>query len=99
MPALFLLLFTAVTVSSASAQVNLTGTWQPNYWTVKMALQQESDRVWGSAGAPDFWFRSHWDGPRLILVANNFDPQRPIRSPAIPTRRAALNRRVEIVLN
>jgi outer membrane protein OmpA-like peptidoglycan-associated protein len=77
MRALFTLLFTALTVSSASAQVNLTGTWQPKYWTVKMALQQEGDRVWGHAGAPDFWFRGHWDGGRLILVANNFDLKRP----------------------
>jgi outer membrane protein OmpA-like peptidoglycan-associated protein len=64
-------------VSSASAQVNLTGSWQPKYWTVKMSLQQEGDRVWGYAGAPDFWFRGHWDGARLIIVANNFDPKRP----------------------
>ena len=69
--------------SSASAQVNLTGSWQPKYWTVKMALQQEGDRVWGHAGAQDFWFRGHWDGPRLIIVANNFDPKRP-KSPCRP---------------
>ena len=62
--------------SPASAQVNLTGSWQPKYWTVKMALQQEGDRVWGHGGAQDFWFRGHWDGPRLIVVANNFDPKR-----------------------
>jgi outer membrane protein OmpA-like peptidoglycan-associated protein len=63
--------------SSASAQVNLTGTWQPKYWTTKMALQQEGDRVWGHGGAQDFWFRGTWDGARLIIVANNFDPKRP----------------------
>ena len=69
--------------SSASAQVNLTGTWQPKYWTVKMALQQEGERVWGHGGAQDFWFRGHWDGPRLIVVANNFDLKRP-KSPCKP---------------
>ena len=77
MRALIALILTGLTVSSASAQVNLTGTWQPKYWTVKMALQQEGDRVWGHAGAPDFWFRGHWDGARLIIVANNFDLKRP----------------------
>jgi outer membrane protein OmpA-like peptidoglycan-associated protein len=66
-----------LTASSASAQVNLTGTWQPKYWTTKMALQQEGDRVWGHGGAQDFWFRGHWDGARLIIVANNFDPKKP----------------------
>jgi hypothetical protein len=25
------------------AQVNLTGSWQPKYWTVKMVLQQEAE--------------------------------------------------------
>jgi outer membrane protein OmpA-like peptidoglycan-associated protein len=69
--------------SAASAQVNLTGSWQPKYWTVKMALQQEGDRVWGHAGAQDFWFRGYWDGPRVILVVNNFDPKRP-KSPCRP---------------
>jgi outer membrane protein OmpA-like peptidoglycan-associated protein len=69
--------------SAASAQVNLTGTWQPKYWTTKMALQQEGGRVWGHGGAQDFWFRGHWDGARLIIVANNFDPKRP-KSPCRP---------------
>ena len=71
------LLLLMVSASSASAQVNLTGTWQPKYWTVKMSLQQEGDRVWGYGGAQDFWFRGFWDGARLIIVANNFDPKRP----------------------
>ena len=65
-------LITLVVTSSVSAQVNLTGTWQPKYWTTKMALQQEGDRVWGHGGAQDFWFRGTWDGARLIIVANNF---------------------------
>jgi hypothetical protein len=30
--------------------------------------------VWGYGGAQDFWFRGQWDGKRLVLVANNFDP-------------------------
>ena len=55
-----------------AAPINLTGTWLPKYWTVKLALQQEGDRVWGTGGARDFWFRGHWDGDRLLLVANNF---------------------------
>lgn len=66
-----------MTASSVSAQVNLTGTWQPKYWTLRMALQQEGDRVWGHGGAQDFWFRGTWDGGRLIIVANNFDLKRP----------------------
>jgi len=70
-------IFVVITASSVSAQVNLTGTWQPKYWTTKMSLQQEGDRVWGHGGAQDFWFRGYWDGPRLIIVANNFDPKRP----------------------
>jgi outer membrane protein OmpA-like peptidoglycan-associated protein len=61
----------------AFAQVNLTGSWQPKYWTLKIALQQEGDRVWGHGGAQDFWFRGYWDSGRLIIVANNFDPKRP----------------------
>ncbi len=72
--AVFLVTFSA---SSGSAQVNLTGSWQPKYWTMKMSLQQEGDRVWGYGGGQDFWFRGYWDGPRLIIVANNFDPKRP----------------------
>lgn len=76
-------LITLLVASSASAQVNLTGTWQPKYWTVKMALQQDGDRVWGYAGAQDFWYRGHWDDGRLIIVANNFDPKKP-KSPCRP---------------
>jgi outer membrane protein OmpA-like peptidoglycan-associated protein len=80
---LMLAVFITLVASTASAQVNLTGTWQPKYWTVKMALQQEGDRVWGYAGAQDFWYRGHWDGGRLIIVANNFDPKKP-KSPCRP---------------
>lgn len=58
-----------------AAPVNVTGTWQPKYWTVKISLQQDGDRVWGVGGAQDFWFRGQWDGKRLLLVANNFDPE------------------------
>jgi outer membrane protein OmpA-like peptidoglycan-associated protein len=60
----------------SAAPFNLTGTWQPKYWTIKIALHQEGDRVWGWGGAKDFWFRGHWDGNRLLLVANNFDEKR-----------------------
>jgi len=80
---MFAVLIALAAPSFASAQVNLTGTWQPKYWTMKMALQQEGDRVWGHGGAQDFWFRGHWDGARLIIVANNFDPERP-KSPCRP---------------
>ena len=61
-PPMRIALLTVVAVfvtSAASAQVNLTGTWQPKYWTTKMALQQEGGRVWGHGGAQDFWFRGH----------------------------------------
>lgn len=60
----------------AAAPLNLTGTWQPNYWTLKIALTQDGDRVWGYGGARDFWFRGQWDGTRLLLVANNFEEKR-----------------------
>ena len=59
-----------------AAPVNLTGTWLPKYWTLRIALQQEGDRVWGRGGQGDFWFRGTWEGNRLVLVANNFDPRR-----------------------
>ena len=59
-----------------AAPINLTGTWQPKYWTLKIALHQDGDRVWGHGGAKDFWFRGHWDGSRLLLVANNFEEKR-----------------------
>jgi outer membrane protein OmpA-like peptidoglycan-associated protein len=61
---------------AAAAPINLTGTWQPKNWTLKIALRQEGDRVWGHGGARDFWFRGHWDGNRLLLVANNFQERR-----------------------
>lgn len=59
-----------------AAPVNLSGTWSPKYWTLKIALQQEGDRVWGTGGAKDFWLRGHWDGKRLLLVVNNFQEAR-----------------------
>ena len=61
----------------SAAPLNVTGSWQPKYWTLKISLHQEGDRVSGFGGAKDFWFRGQWDGNRLILVANNFDPRRP----------------------
>lgn len=62
------------TAGLEAAPFNLTGTWLPKYWTVRMALHQEGDRVWGSGG--DFWFRGSWDGKRLLLVANQLDEPR-----------------------
>ena len=70
----FLVLACVCTLTAAP--INLTGTWQPKYWTLKIALQQEGDRVWGHGGARDFWFRGAWDGSRLLLVANNFEEKR-----------------------
>ena len=73
------LLLTALVLSAAAAgaaPINLTGTWQPKYWTIKIPLHQEGDRVWGYGGAKDFWFRGHWEGNRLLLVANNFEEKR-----------------------
>lgn len=73
------LLLTALLLSAAAtsaAPINLTGTWQPKTWTIKIALQQEGDRVWGHGGAKDFWFRGHWNGNRLLLVVNNFEEKR-----------------------
>jgi outer membrane protein OmpA-like peptidoglycan-associated protein len=58
------------------AQVNVTGTWQPKNWTLKISLRQEGDRVWGFGGAKDFWFRGQWEGDQLVLVANNFQEKR-----------------------
>jgi outer membrane protein OmpA-like peptidoglycan-associated protein len=60
----------------ADAQVNVTGTWQPKMWSLKIALRQEGTRVWGFGGAQDFWFRGQWDGDRLVLVATNFTEKR-----------------------
>ena len=58
------------------AQVNVTGTWQPKMWTLRIALRQEGNRVWGYGGQKDFWFRGQWDGDRLVLVATNFEEKR-----------------------
>ena len=58
--------------AAVTAQVNVTGTWTLKSWTVKPALQQDGNRVWGYGGAKDFWFRGHWDGKRLVLVVNGF---------------------------
>jgi outer membrane protein OmpA-like peptidoglycan-associated protein len=60
----------------ARAQVNVTGTWAPSNWTLKIALTQDGTQVWGHGGAKDFWFRGRWDGGRLMLVATNFSEQR-----------------------
>ena len=62
--------------AASAAPIDLTGTWQPKYWTIKIALQQDGDRIWGHGGARDFWFRGHWEGDRLLLVANHFDEKR-----------------------
>ena len=62
--------------ASAAAQVNVTGTWAPSNWTLKIALTQDGTQVWGYGGAKDFWFRGRWDGGRLMLVATNFSETR-----------------------
>lgn len=61
---------------AAAAPLNLTGTWQPKYWTVKIALQQDGDRIWGADTSKGFWFRGQWDGKRYIIVTNNFEEKR-----------------------
>lgn len=66
----------AAVATLSAAPINLTGTWQPEYWTVKIALRQDGDRVWGHSAAKDFWFRGQWDGNLLLLVANNFQEKR-----------------------
>lgn len=59
-----------------AAPLDLTGTWQPKYWTLKISLQQDGDRVWGTGGNGGFWFRGSWDGKRYVIVANNFEAKR-----------------------
>jgi outer membrane protein OmpA-like peptidoglycan-associated protein len=73
---LIALSFALVLGASVGAQVNVTGTWTLKSWTIRPALQQDGDRVWGYGGAKDFWFRGHWDGTRLVLVVNGFREQR-----------------------
>ena len=71
----------AAVLVSASAHagkpgpVNLTGAWTPKYWTLKLALFQEGDRVVGTnlAKNHDHFFRGQWDGDRLVLVNNQID--------------------------
>lgn len=60
----------------AASQVNVTGTWVPSNWTLKVALTQDGDQVWGYSSGRDFWFRGRWDGGRLMLVATNFTEKR-----------------------
>lgn len=66
----------ALCSTAAAAPLNLTGTWQPKYWTMKISLQQDGDRVWGVGGNGGFWFRGYWDGKRYLIVANNFEAKR-----------------------
>lgn len=70
------LLLATTSLVAQKPPVNLTGTWAPGYWTLKIALQQEGERVWGRGGNGDFWFRGRWDDGRLLLVATNFDERR-----------------------
>ena len=74
--ALIAFVVTVASTAPVRAQVNVTGTWQPKQWTVKIQLRQEGSRVWGYGGAKDFWFRGQWDGDRLVLVATNFQERR-----------------------
>lgn len=62
--------------TSGHAQVNVTGTWQPSNWTLKLSLHQNGKVVYGYGGAKDFWFRGAWNGPRLVLVATNLSAKR-----------------------
>lgn len=71
----------------ADAQVNVTGTWQPKTWTLRISLRQEGNRVWGFGGQKDFWFRGQWDGDRLVLVANNFEEKRRTCASRAPSSR------------
>jgi outer membrane protein OmpA-like peptidoglycan-associated protein len=63
---------------AAPGPVNLAGTWAPKYWTLKLALFQEGNRVWGAnAGkSHDHFFRGQWEGGRLVVVANRIDTVR-----------------------
>lgn len=63
-------------VSPAVAQVNVTGTWQPKNWTLRISLRQDGTRVTGYGGQRDFWFRGGWEDDRLILIVNNFEERR-----------------------
>jgi outer membrane protein OmpA-like peptidoglycan-associated protein len=65
-----------VLTTPTNAQVNVTGTWQPKMWTLRISLRQEGNRVWGYGGQKDFWFRGQWGGDRLVLVATNFQEKR-----------------------
>jgi outer membrane protein OmpA-like peptidoglycan-associated protein len=69
------LLLAGVT-GAAAAPLDVTGTWSPKYWTLRISLRQQGDQVWGFGGAKDFWFRGRWDGDRLLLVSTNFNPAR-----------------------
>ncbi len=74
--ALLVIVVPAAIVTLLAAPLNLTGTWQPKNWSLKIALQQDGDRVWGHGGAKDFWFRGQWEGDRLVLIATNFTEKR-----------------------
>jgi outer membrane protein OmpA-like peptidoglycan-associated protein len=68
---------TVLIASAASAQsLNVTGTWRPSNWTIKASLKQDGKIVTGYGGKQDFWFRGGWQGSRLVLIANNFDPKK-----------------------
>ena len=45
-----------------AAPINLTGTWQPKNWTLKIALLQEGDRVW----EPVYLSEDAQEGPRAF---------------------------------
>jgi hypothetical protein len=70
------LTLTCAAVAVAAAPLNISGTWQPKNWTLKIALRQDGDRVWGHGPGKDFWFRGQWDGDRLVLIATNFEERR-----------------------
>ncbi len=73
-----LLVTTAVlsTSPTSAAALDLSGIWQPKVWTIRPALFQDGDRVWGYGGAKDFWLRGNWSDGTLVLVMNRLDAAR-----------------------
>lgn len=77
--ALVIALVTASLASAAGQKpVDVTGTWSPKYWTLRVAVKQTGDRVVGVNEGPmrDHFFRGQWSDGRLLLVANKLDLKR-----------------------
>ena len=68
--ALLVVVVPAAIVTLLAAPLNLTGTWQPKNWTLKIALQQDGTGSGAPAVRRDFWFRGQ--GTAIgVLSANN----------------------------